>query len=94
MQIVTEQLKKGDPLKEIIIELMRECAEITGTEIVSDLNDDTVLLETGLDSMGFATLVVRLDQELGMDPFTMTDDVIYPQTFGEFVRLYEDAKVS
>ena len=94
MQIITEQLKKGDPLKEKIIALMKECVELAGTELVSDLNEDTVLLETGLDSMGFATLVARLDQELGVDPFTMTNEVIYPQTFGEFVRLYEEAKVS
>ncbi|WP_439534128.1 acyl carrier protein [Polymorphobacter sp.] len=53
------------------------------------LTDDTVLLETGLDSMAFAVFVARLDEELGFDPFTASDDAVYPVTFGEFVTFYE-----
>lgn len=53
------------------------------------LADDTVLLETGMDSMAFAVLVARLDEELGFDPFTQSDDVYYPREFGEFVAFYE-----
>ncbi|HEX5537716.1 MAG TPA: acyl carrier protein [Sphingobium sp.] len=53
------------------------------------LEDDTVLLETGFDSMAFAVLVARLDDELGFDPFTMTEDPVYPQTFSEFLDFYE-----
>lgn len=54
------------------------------------LHDDTVLLDTGLDSLGFAVLVTRLEDELGYDPFSLSDDAFYPQTFGEFVRFYEE----
>jgi acyl carrier protein len=53
------------------------------------LADDTVLLETGLDSLGLAIFVSRLDEELGFDPFTASDEAYYPQTFGEFVAFYE-----
>lgn len=53
------------------------------------LTDDTVLLETGLDSLGFAILVARLDEDLGFDPFSASDEAYYPQTFGEFVAFYE-----
>lgn len=53
------------------------------------LADETVLLETGLDSLGLAIFVSRLDEELGFDPFTASDEAYYPQTFGEFVAFYE-----
>lgn len=52
------------------------------------LEDDTVLLETGLDSLGFAILVARLDEDLGFDPFASADDAFYPRTFKEFVEFY------
>jgi len=70
---------------------MRECAELTETELIGDLDRDTVLLECGLDSLGFATLIALLEEKLGIDPFTMTDEVIYPQTLGEFLDIYRDA---
>ena len=53
------------------------------------ITDNLVLLETGLDSLGFAILVVELEEELGFDPFTLSKDAFYPQTFGEFVDFYE-----
>lgn len=56
------------------------------------LHDDTVLLETGLDSLGFAVFVTNLEMELGYDPFTLMDQPIYPRTFGEFVAVYERFK--
>ena len=52
------------------------------------LMPDTVLLETGLDSLGFAIFVTSLDEELGFDPFTLSDEAFYPQTFAEFVAFY------
>lgn len=56
------------------------------------LTDDLVLLESGLDSLGFAVLVVELEGALGFDPFSMADEAYYPQTFGEFVAFYEKHK--
>lgn len=58
-----------------------------GTE-APDLTPDTVLLETGLDSLGFAIFVAELEDQLGYDPFTLSQDAFYPQTFGEFVEFY------
>ena len=54
-----------------------------------ELSDDLILLESGLDSMGFAILVVELEERLGFDPFTISDNPYYPTTFGEFVSFYE-----
>ena len=53
------------------------------------LSDDLVLLESGLDSMGFAVLVVELEEILGFDPFSISKEAFYPSTFGEFVSFYE-----
>ena len=55
------------------------------------LSDELVLLDSGLDSLGFAILVARLEDALGFDPFTASGDVYFPVTLGDFVRVYEDA---
>ncbi|HWY60983.1 MAG TPA: hypothetical protein VNW15_03700 [Rhizomicrobium sp.] len=53
-----------------------------------------VLLEAGLDSLCFAIIVARLEDNLGVDPFTMSEDVFFPVTLGEFVKFYEDAAIT
>jgi acyl carrier protein len=55
------------------------------------LTDDLVLLHSGLDSLAIAILVTRLEDTLGLDPFTESDDVSYPVTLGDFIRFYENA---
>jgi hypothetical protein len=55
------------------------------------LSDALVLLDSGLDSLGFAILVARLEDTLGFDPFTASDDVYFPVTLGDFIRVYENA---
>lgn len=64
-------------------------ASQSGGAPASELQDDTVLLDTGLDSLGFAILVTRLEEELGFDPFSLASDAYYPVTFREFVDFYE-----
>jgi Phosphopantetheine attachment site len=58
---------------------------------LAPLTDDLVLLDCGLDSLCFAVIAARLEDELGFDPFGEGGGAEYPVTFGEFVRLYEDA---
>ena len=53
------------------------------------LNDNLVLLDCGLDSLCFAIVVARLEDELGYDPFATGEDVEFPVTFGDFVQAYE-----
>lgn len=57
-----------------------------------EVTDDLILLESGLDSLGFAILIVELEDTLGYDPFSIADEAFYPQTFGEFVDFYEKHK--
>jgi hypothetical protein len=60
---------------------------------LAPLQDELILMESGLDSLCFALLVVKLEDRLGYDPFTASDDANFPVTLGDFVRLYEDAAV-
>ena len=61
------------------------------TTLLAELfgEDDLVLLETELDSLGYAVLVTRLEEQLGFDPFSMMDEPVYPTTLGEFIGVYE-----
>ena len=52
------------------------------------LSDDLKLLDTGLDSLGFALVVARLEEVLGFDPFDTDESMNFPVTFGDFVKLY------
>ncbi|HSV25709.1 MAG TPA: phosphopantetheine-binding protein [Xanthobacteraceae bacterium] len=58
---------------------------------LAPLTDDSILMNTGLDSLCFAVLVARLEDRLGVDPFSASDDISFPVTLGDFVRVYENA---
>jgi acyl carrier protein len=55
-----------------------------------NLDENLVLLESGLDSLGFAVLVVKLEEKLEFDPFILSETPYYPQSLGEFIKFYED----
>jgi acyl carrier protein len=57
---------------------------------LSRLSDDLKLLESGLDSLSFALIVARLEDALGFDPFEVSEDMKFPVTYGDFVKLYEN----
>lgn len=58
---------------------------------ISALTDSSALIDSGLDSLCFAVVVVRLEDELGLDPFSDTENTTHPVTFGDLVRIYENA---
>jgi hypothetical protein len=58
---------------------------------LATLSDDLPLLESGLDSLSFAIVVARLEDTLGVDPFSDAEAVAFPVTLGDFVKLYEKA---
>jgi len=61
-------------------------------KIQPPLTDSLALENTGLDSLCFAIIVARLEDKLGVDPFSSDDEVPFPVTVGDFVALYENAK--
>jgi acyl carrier protein len=54
------------------------------------LEDGLSLHETGFDSLAFAILVARLEDDLGVDPFTISADASFPLTIGDFIKAYEN----
>ncbi|BBN80412.1 hypothetical protein PA25_03970 [Pseudoalteromonas sp. A25] len=77
-------------IRNTIIETFHQVLNQTDSELlVPELHDDVQLLQSGLDSLGFAILVASLDEKLGFDPFTMMEEPLYPSTFSEFVGIYE-----
>ncbi|HUB94705.1 MAG TPA: phosphopantetheine-binding protein [Stellaceae bacterium] len=61
------------------------------SKTLAPLSDDLVLLESGLDSLCFAIIVARLEDQLGFDPFSAAEDIEFPTTVGDFVKFYQDA---
>ncbi len=60
---------------------------------LAPLSDELPLLDTGLDSLGFAILVSRLEDVTGRDPFANADAARFPRTIGELVAFYDEAFV-
>jgi acyl carrier protein len=58
---------------------------------LGSLDDEVPLLDLGLDSLGFAIVVSRLEAVLGVDPFSDDEGVSFPVNLGEFVGFYENA---
>jgi acyl carrier protein len=78
-------------VRSTIISNIRQIAEERGTDTpLPPLTDDLVLTNSGLDSLAIAILVTRLEDALGVDPFTEAADVPYPVTLGDFIQLYEN----
>lgn len=72
-----------------ILEQMEQVAREHG-KILAPLKEELILAECGLDLLGFAVLVARLEDTLGIDPFTAAEDAYFPVTLGEFVKVYEN----
>ena len=77
-------------LRPIILAKFEEVAKSQERQL-APLHDDLVLLDSGLDSLCFAIIVAQLEDELAMDPFSASEEVVFPVTFGDFVRFYDDA---
>lgn len=75
----------------ILDEMQRVAREQKKT--LRPLDDDAELLTIGLDSLCFAILVARLEEELNVDPFSASDEVALPITVGDFIQFYEHALV-
>ena len=77
-------------VKLTIMSEMQQIAQEQEKEL-APLSDDLVLLDSGFDSLCFAVLVARLEDKLGVDPFTQSEDITFPVTLNDLVRTYENA---
>jgi acyl carrier protein len=76
-------------IREAIFSEIRKIGEEQAAQL-APLTDDLKLMDTGLDSLGFAILVTRLEDKLGFDPFTEADEARYPVTLGDLLKFYEN----
>jgi acyl carrier protein len=90
------RLRAGRPVSldmdirtEVIVQF-KQVAEEQDKELAA-LTDDLALIDCGLDSLCFAVVVARLENSLGVDPFSTDEDVRFPVTFGDFIGFYENA---
>jgi acyl carrier protein len=95
MRLMGQQTRGGRSMSTrlTIISQVEQVAEEQKIKL-PPLTDELVLLDSGLDSLCFAILVARLEDTLGVDPFTASDDVYFPVTLGDFVKVYENAAKS
>jgi acyl carrier protein len=77
-------------VKTEVINQFKQVAE-EHNKTLAPLDDNLALLESGLDSLCLAVIVARLEDVLGVDPFTANDDAPFPVTLNDFVRSYENA---
>lgn len=77
-------------IREAIVRQFTDVYQEQRNESLPPLADDLVLLESGVDSMGFAILIARLEEDLGFDPFSESETPYYPRTFGDLVSYYEN----
>jgi acyl carrier protein len=86
---MNEHLKSIVSVKSTILEEMEQVARDQG-KILRPLREHAALADCGLDSLGFAVLVARLEDKLGIDPFAAAETASFPITFGDFVKVYEN----
>lgn len=77
-------------VRSAVISAFQQVAKEQGKSL-SPIKDNLLLLECGLDSLGLAIVVSRLEDALGVDPFSSSGEPVVPETMGDFVKLYEDA---
>jgi acyl carrier protein len=80
---------KGMSVRSTIVEQFEKVAAEQKRKL-APLSDDLKLLDSGLDSLSFALVVMRLEEAFGFDPFDAAEEVSFPVTFSDFVSLYQN----
>lgn len=76
-------------IEKVVKDAMEQVAQLSDCELIQPIENSTLLLQSGLDSLGYAMLVAQLEEDLGFDPFTEMAITTYPNTFEEFVKIYQ-----
>jgi len=56
--------------------------------VLAPLDDQLALTDAGLDSLGWAVLLARLEERLKINPFLSNDSVL-PRTFSDFINAFD-----
>jgi acyl carrier protein len=78
-------------------DVLKQFEQVAGEQhkTLVPLADNLLLSDSGLDSLCFAIIVARLEDSLGVDPFSAAADEAapFPATLGEFIAFYESAAI-
>lgn len=85
------QMVDFENLDRTLLEIVRQQIELAGAKAPSAIPDTARLVDVGLDSLGFATVMVEMKRSFLVDPFDRSDDIFYPETMGELKSLYRAA---
>lgn len=75
-------------IRDTVLSVFRQVAADQGRTL-APLSDDLPLLRCGLDSLCFAIVVASLEDSLNVDPFNADEQVDFPVTLGDFIKLYD-----
>ncbi|MDD4889478.1 MAG: phosphopantetheine-binding protein [Phycisphaerae bacterium] len=79
----------ADDLRGVVIAMIRQVLSDHGRIVAAVLDEQGLFADgVGLDSLDLATLVVRLEQATGRDPFRSGECDRLPRTVGELVSIY------
>ena len=76
-------------LRITLIKTISQVLKDSGRSVANIQETDALTGTLGLNSLDLAVVVVRLEQELGVDPFRDGQPMV--ATFGDLVALYEQA---
>jgi acyl carrier protein len=74
-------------VREVVVREVERLLSEEGVENPS-LPDSTELVVAGIDSLGFAVLITRLEEALDVDPFLAIETAEVPRTVADLVDLY------
>ncbi|HRF02695.1 MAG TPA: acyl carrier protein [Pirellulaceae bacterium] len=76
-------------IRQRIMDLIREQLREAGVSVPEELTPSARFTSIGLDSLAFAVIIARLEEETGLDPFGADGAMTLPRTIGELIRLYD-----
>ncbi len=80
-------MRNVDEIRTIVLLEIDKLLDEEGSEHGA-VNDQDGLSDMGLDSLGFAVLITRLEDVLGYDPFMAIEQGPPPRTVAELVDFY------
>lgn len=82
---------QAQQIKIELLKCMEEVAAQTGSELATDLNAHSTLIESGLDSLAMALVIAKMDERIGVRPFQSPALEGMPVTLNELVFAYHQS---
>ena len=83
---------EGVDIRAVVIDMIEQVAA-EQFRAIKKLEDSLLLIDSGLNSLCLAVIVAKLEDELGVDPFSADVVVPFPKTIGDLITCYEHALI-